>query len=57
MLTRRQIMLAPLALSACGGRGVGETRPLFAADAHPDEYPTVQALYAIDRLLDERTDG
>lgn len=55
MLTRRQVLLAPLLLSACA-RDDG-TRPLFAADAHPDEYPTVQALYAIDRLLDERTGG
>jgi tripartite ATP-independent transporter DctP family solute receptor len=57
MLTRRQVMLAPLLLAACGDRGAARTRPLFAADAHPDEYPTVQALYAIDRLLDERTNG
>lgn len=55
MLSRRQVLLAPLLLSACG-RDDG-ARPLFAADAHPDEYPTVQALYAIDRLLDERTHG
>ncbi len=57
MLTRRQFVLAPLLLSACGGRGDPKTRPLFAADTHPDEYPTVQALHAIDRLLDERTNG
>jgi tripartite ATP-independent transporter DctP family solute receptor len=57
MLTRRQIMLAPLLLSACGRRDQGTVRPLFTADAHPDEYPTVQALHAIDRLLDERTNG
>lgn len=55
MLTRRQLLLAPLLLPACS-REPG-TRPLFAADAHPDEYPTVQALHAIDRLLDERTNG
>jgi tripartite ATP-independent transporter DctP family solute receptor len=55
MLSRRQVLLAPLLLSACG-RDSG-ARPLFAADAHPDEYPTVQALHAIDRLLDERTNG
>lgn len=55
MLTRRQVMLAPLLLAGCGDRG--ETRPLFAADAHPDEYPTVQALHAIDRILDARTNG
>lgn len=57
MFTRRQIMLAPLFLTACGGRNQPKTRPLFAADTHPDEYPTVQALHAIDRLLDERTNG
>ena len=55
MLTRRQVFLAPLLLSACVRDD--RTRPLFAADAHPDEYPTVQALHAIDRLLDERTNG
>ncbi len=55
MLRRREFLLAPLLLTACG-KG-DRTRPLFAADAHPDEYPTVQALYAIDRLLDERTNG
>ena len=57
MLTRRHFVLAPLLLSACGGRGEPKTRPLFAADTHPDEYPTVQALHAIDRLLNERTNG
>lgn len=57
MFTRRQFMLAPLLLSACGGRNDSKTRPLFAADTHPDEYPTVQALHAIDRLLNERTNG
>ena len=57
MLTRRQFVLAPLLLSACGGRDEPKTRPLFAADTHPDEYPTVQALHAIDRLLNERTNG
>lgn len=56
MLSRRQILLAPLLATACR-RGGQRTRPLFAADTHPEEYPTVQALYAIDRILDERTDG
>ncbi len=55
MLTRRQLLLAPLLVPACSRQD--ETRPLFAADAHPDEYPTVQALHAIDRFLDERTNG
>lgn len=57
MINRRQLLLAPLLLSACGKSNGPRTRPLFAADAHPDEYPTVQALHAIDRLLDERTNG
>jgi len=55
MFTRRAVMLAPLLVAACGDRA--RTRPLFTADTHPDEYPTVQALHAIDRLLDERTNG
>lgn len=57
MITRRQLLLAPLLVAACGDRSTNRSRPLFAADTHPDEYPTVQALHAIDRLLDERTDG
>lgn len=57
MITRRQLLLAPLLLAACGRDKGPRTRPLFAADTHPDEYPTVQALHAIDRLLDERTNG
>jgi tripartite ATP-independent transporter DctP family solute receptor len=57
MLTRRQILLAPFVLSACTSRSDAPTRPLFAADAHPDEYPTVQALHQIDRILDRRTNG
>ncbi|HLU07738.1 MAG TPA: TRAP transporter substrate-binding protein [Woeseiaceae bacterium] len=57
MLTRRQLLAAPLLLSACGRSEVARDRPLFVADAHPAEYPTVQALFAIDRILAERTGG
>lgn len=57
MLTRRHLLLAPLALSACQPQGGRRTRPLFAADAQPDEYPTVQALHELDRILDHRTNG
>lgn len=57
MLTRRQALAAPLLLSACGRSEVARDRPLFVADAHPSEYPTVQALFAIDRILAERTGG
>ena len=56
MLSRRQVLLAPLLLAGCGDRAL-QSRPLFAADSQPDEYPTVQALHAIDRRLDQRTGG
>lgn len=57
MLTRRQVLLAPVLLAACSRDGSGPDRPLFVADTHPDEYPTVQALYAIDDILNRRTGG
>lgn len=57
MLTRRQLLLSPIALAACGGQDGAPDRPLFAADTHPDEYPTVQALHEINRILKERTAG
>jgi tripartite ATP-independent transporter DctP family solute receptor len=57
VLTRRQLLVAPLLLSACGRSEVARDRPLFVADTHPAEYPTVQALFAIDRILAQRTGG
>jgi tripartite ATP-independent transporter DctP family solute receptor len=57
MLTRRSALMAVATLSACGRRATDGERPLFAADTHPDEYPTVQALHAIDRILERRTNG
>ncbi|NCF73762.1 MAG: DctP family TRAP transporter solute-binding subunit [Gammaproteobacteria bacterium] len=55
MISRRQLLLAPLLLAACGDRR--GSRPLFAADSQPDDYPTTQGLHAIDRMLNERTNG
>jgi tripartite ATP-independent transporter DctP family solute receptor len=62
MISRRQLffaplLLAPLLLSACGDRQSARSRPLFAADSQPDDYPTTQGLHAIDRMLNERTNG
>lgn len=57
MISRRNILLAPLLLAACGDRKGVPARPLFAADSQPDDYPTTQGLHAIDRLLNERTNG
>lgn len=36
------------------GRG---TRPLYSADAHPSDYPTVRAVREMGRLLAEKTNG
>ncbi len=55
MIDRRQLILAPLLLTACGKRK--GSRPLFAADSQPDDYPTTQGIHAIDRMLNERTNG
>ncbi|MEL7312179.1 MAG: TRAP transporter substrate-binding protein [Pseudomonadota bacterium] len=55
MISRRTFLLAPLLLSACS-RSKG-ARPLFAADSQPLGYPTTEGLRAIDRLLNERTNG
>ncbi|MFK8053844.1 MAG: TRAP transporter substrate-binding protein [Woeseiaceae bacterium] len=55
MINRRSLLLAPLLLTACGRRK--GSRPLFAADSQPDDYPTTQGLHAMDRLLNERTNG
>lgn len=57
MINRRQLLLAPLLLTACGDRKAAPSRPLFAADSQPDDYPTTQGLHTIDRLLNERTNG
>lgn len=43
-----------LALSGCGDSGA---RPLYSSDTHPEEYPTVQAVKEMARLLRERTGG
>ncbi|MEM1263845.1 MAG: TRAP transporter substrate-binding protein, partial [Pseudomonadota bacterium] len=55
MIGRRKFLLAPLLLTACSKRD--GSRPLFAADSQPDDYPTTQGLHAIDRMLNERTNG
>jgi tripartite ATP-independent transporter DctP family solute receptor len=46
--------LSALALSACGR---GEGRMLLSSDTHPADYPTVQAVTEMGRLLAERTSG
>ena len=55
MINRRNFLLAPLLLTGCAERR--GARPLFAADSQPDDYPTTQGIHAIDRMLNERTNG
>jgi tripartite ATP-independent transporter DctP family solute receptor len=57
MLTRRELLLAPLLVSACQREAGSSKRPLFAAETHPEDYPTTKAMHAIDRILAERTGG
>lgn len=57
MLTRREMLLAPLLLAACRRETGSGQRPLFAAESQPESYPTTKALHAIDRVLAERTNG
>lgn len=55
--SRRSVVLmgaAAGALSACGARS---GREFLSTDTHPEEYPTVQAVKEMGRLLSERTDG
>lgn len=55
MIARRSVLLAPLLLTACSKRN--GARPLFAAESQPADYPTTQGLFALDRFLNESTNG
>ena len=55
MIARRSLLLAPILLTACSKRK--GARPLFAAESQPADYPTTQGLFALDRFLDESTNG
>lgn len=55
LATRRAVLVAGAAV--LGGCGAGGGRALTSADTHPTEYPTVQAVMEMARLLRERTDG
>lgn len=55
-LTRRS-MLAAGGAAALAGCGREHIRPLYSSDTHPEEYPTVQAVIEMARLLRERTSG
>jgi len=55
VLSRRAILAGGAALAAgCGRAGA---RPFFAADTHPFDYPTVQGVVEMGRLLSEGSGG
>ncbi|MEQ9317467.1 MAG: TRAP transporter substrate-binding protein, partial [Henriciella sp.] len=56
-LSRRTLLAtgsASLALAGCGQAG---QRPLLSSDTHPADYPTVQAVQHMAKLLREETGG
>ncbi|WDI30089.1 TRAP transporter substrate-binding protein [Hyphococcus flavus] len=54
-ISRRLAMLGGASLFAACERQ--HSRPLYSSDTHPEEYPTVQAVKEMGRLLRERTNG
>lgn len=53
----RRMFVAGVAAGIAGCGRAGETRPLYSNDTHPEEYPTVQAVKEMARLLRERSGG
>ncbi len=53
----RRMMLTGGAAAMLAGCGRSGPRPLYSNDTHPEEYPTVQAVKEMARLLRERTGG
>lgn len=56
-LSRRSVLLAGAASGALAACGRGSGRTFLSSDTHPADYPTVQAVDEMARLLRERTDG
>lgn len=46
-----------LALAGCSNAGAGGKRVLYSAASQPNGYPTVEAVRAMGKYLDEKTDG
>ena len=55
--TRRETLLAGSAALLLTGCDQSGTRVLRGADTHPDQYPTVEGVKAMARLLEERSNG
>ena len=53
----RRAVLASSSCAALVGCGQERTRPLYANDTHPADYPTVRAVVAMGEMLRERSGG
>ncbi|MBA4227150.1 MAG: C4-dicarboxylate ABC transporter [Hyphomonas sp.] len=55
--SRRHVLAAGAAMAGLSACGVRAGREFLSTDTHPEEYPTVQAVKEMGRLLSARTDG
>ena len=56
-LSRRHMLAAGAAMAGLSACGVRAGREFLSTDTHPEEYPTVQAVKEMGRMLSARTDG
>ncbi len=56
-MSRRSVLLAGAAAGTLAACGRNDGRAFLSSDTHPADYPTVQAVDEMARLLRERTDG
>lgn len=56
-LSRRHVLATGAAMAGLSACGVRTGREFLSTDTHPEEYPTVQAVKEMGRLLSARTDG
>lgn len=55
--SRRHVLAAGAAVAGLSACGMRAGREFLSTDTHPEEYPTVQAVKEMGRLLSARTDG
>lgn len=56
-LSRRHVLAAGAAMAGLSACGMRAGREFLSTDTHPEEYPTVQAVKEMGRLLSARTDS
>ncbi len=56
-ISRRNVLIAGAAAGALSACGRADGRAFLSSDTHPADYPTVQAVDEMARLLRERTNG